>query len=279
MRASPLYRRIITASILIPPVVMGILLLPTAVLALLTGLVIALGAWEWAVLVGLPRYGYVALTGSALVVAWWFLQNSSTPMDLPTFGVAVWGLGLLVVWRYPRLPSWWWTRPTKVLAGVLVLVPAWASLIALHGGHLPGASDGPRYTLFLFILVWAADSAAFFTGKKWGNRRLAPRVSPAKTMEGLWGAIVATMAIAAGGAWWLGLGTQQWIPFAGLCVVTLLSSVLGDLFESVIKRTQGAKDSGTLLPGHGGVLDRIDSLTAAAPVFVVGLVWLWRLAT
>jgi len=279
MRASPLYKRITTALVLIPPVVMGILMLPTAALALLAGLIITLGAWEWAALIGFPRYGYIALTGAALIVAWGLPQHSSTLLGLPVFGVAVWGLGLLVVWGYPVLPDWWRMRPIQAVAGILVLIPAWASLVALHEGRLFGVSNGPRYTLFFFVLVWVADSAAFFAGRRWGKHPLAPKVSPAKTLEGLWGAGAATIIMALVGAWWLDLETQRWLLFVVLCVVTLLSSVLGDLFESVVKRTHGAKDSGALLPGHGGVLDRIDSLTAAAPVFLLGLVLLRKIMT
>ncbi|CAK0767123.1 Phosphatidate cytidylyltransferase [Gammaproteobacteria bacterium] len=272
MIASSLYKRIATALVLIPPVVMGVLMLPTAPLALLMGSVVALGAWEWAALVGLPRYGYVALTGVVLVMTWNLVQYSQSLFGFLVFAVAMWGLGLFVVWRYPVLPRWWRIRSVQALVGLLVLVPAFASLVALHGGRMiPGGSDGPRYTLFLFALVWMADSAAFFAGRRWGNRRLAPQVSPAKTLEGLWGAVVATVLLAVAGSWWLNLGTQHWVMFVVLCVAALLSSVLGDLLESVVKRTHGAKDSGMLLPGHGGVLDRIDSLTAAAPVFSLGL--------
>lgn len=271
MSASPLHKRIATASVLIPPVVVGVLMLPTLALASLFGIVITLGAWEWATLIGLSRAGYVGFIGIMLITTWELVQNSQRLVTLLTFTVTMWGLGLLVVWRYPELPSWWPTRSVQAVVGVLVLVPAWATLVALHGGILPRGTDGPRYTIFLFILVWIADTAAFFSGKRWGIHRLAPRVSPAKTLEGLLGAGLATVVTAVVGAWWLGLDIQQWILFVVLCETTLLSSVLGDLMESVIKRTQGAKDSGILLPGHGGVLDRIDSLTAAAPVFVFQL--------
>ncbi len=271
MGASPLRARVVTGLVLIPLATALVLLLPTPILGVLIGLVVVMGAWEWAALVGVSRYRYVLLTVAGLMVAWLLLQSATSTVDLLVFAVVMWGVGLLVVWRYPQLPPWWRTRPVQAVAGLLVLVPAWAALVALHGGRLlaEGAS-GPHYTLFLLVLVWVADSAAFFVGRRWGSRRLAPRVSPAKTLEGLWGALLATLVVALVGAWWLGRG--QWLVFVVLCVVTLLSSVVGDLMESVLKRTQGAKDSGALLPGHGGVLDRIDSLTAASPVFVLGLV-------
>jgi phosphatidate cytidylyltransferase len=282
MSVSSLYKRIATALALIPPVVWGVLTLPTGTLALLMGAVVALGAWEWAALMGfsaaIARAGYVILVGMAMLATWGSLTDSATLVfSLLVCAVVAWALGLFVVWRYPVLPLWWRGRPVQAVAGLLVLVPAWAALVALHGGWLPQVSGGPRYALFLLALVWVADTAAFFAGRRWGSHRLAPRVSPGKTWEGLWGAGIATVVIAALGAWWLGLGAQRWGIFVGLCVATLLSSVLGDLLESVVKRSQGVKDSGMLLPGHGGVLDRIDSLTAASPVFVLGLVLLWRL--
>ncbi|CAK0766018.1 Phosphatidate cytidylyltransferase [Gammaproteobacteria bacterium] len=277
MNKSSLYKRVTTAFVLIPPVIVGILILPNAVFALLLSMITMLGAWEWAILIGLPRYGYITLTGIALITTWKLIQNAQALFVLLVVAVVAWGLGLVIVSRYPTLPSWWRMRLVQAIIGFLILIPAWASLVALHGGRFSEMTNGPRYTLFLFALVWAADTAAFFAGKRWGSYHLAPQVSPAKTWEGLWGAGVATLIIAVGGAWWLDLETRQWIGFIGLCVITLLSSVLGDLLESVVKRTQGAKDSGVLLPGHGGILDRIDSLTAAAPVFVLGWLLLSRL--
>jgi phosphatidate cytidylyltransferase len=255
-------------------------MLPTEILSVLLGIIIILGAWEWAILIGLPCYNYIILTGIALFVLWKLIQNSSILITLIVLSVVMWGGILLIVWRYPVLPSWWRMRWMQALMGLLVLLPAWVSIVVLHGGQLSEIVDnGPRYTLFLLVLVWVADSAAFFAGKRWGKHRLASRVSPGKTVEGLLGAGVATILIAVLGTWWLRLESQQWFWFGLLCAVTLLFSVLGDLLESVIKRVHGAKDSGVLLPGHGGVLDRIDSLTAAAPVFALGWMLLWRLAT
>ena len=141
------------------------------------------------------------------------------------------------------------------------------ALLALHDG----AALGPGYVVFLFMLVWIADSGAYFAGRRWGRTKLASHVSPGKTREGVYGALTAALGFAVIGALVLGLGVTQWPLFILICMVTVIFSIIGDLFESMLKRQRGIKDSGSLLPGHGGILDRVDSMTAAAPVFVLGL--------
>jgi phosphatidate cytidylyltransferase len=161
----------------------------------------------------------------------------------------------------------------RALAGDLILVPAWGALVALHGQE----PHGPAWVLFLAALVWLADIGAFFAGRRWGRRKLAVRVSPGKSWEGVAGGVLAALAGAAVAVVLAGEPLHQVPILFVLVVVTVAASVLGDLTESLFKREAGLKDSGGLLPGHGGVLDRIDSLLAAAPVFVLGLVWLGRL--
>jgi phosphatidate cytidylyltransferase len=152
------------------------------------------------------------------------------------------------------------------VSGLLVLIPAWAGLVWIHQ-----LSRGPYLVLFLLVLIWIADSGAYFAGRRWGRRKLAPLVSPGKTREGAYGAL-------AGGLLWGGVLAALYgvsVPQQGclvlLCLLTVVASIVGDLYESLSKRERGVKDSGSLLPGHGGILDRIDSLTAAAPVFALGL--------
>lgn len=126
--------------------------------------------------------------------------------------------------------------------------------------------------MYLFLLVWGADSGAYFVGRKFGRKKLAPSVSPNKSVEGLYGGVSVAAIIIVVVAWiYLDLTLIQYLLFIILSVVTVLGSVLGDLFESMIKRRAGIKDSGRVLPGHGGVLDRIDSLLAAAPIFAAGM--------
>lgn len=145
-----------------------------------------------------------------------------------------------------------------------VLIPAWAALTAIKA--LP---DGEWLILLLLLLVWGADTGAYFTGRALGKRKLMPRVSPGKTLEGVYGGLVVCVVIAAIYAFFRELSLNSAVFLMLLAVLTAVASVLGDLFESMFKRERGIKDSGTLLPGHGGVLDRIDSITAAAPIFFI----------
>ena len=267
-------RRVLTALVLIPLVVLATLGLPTPWFALLMGLLALLGAWEWAGLGGwvrpAERLGYCL--GVALV-----LVGIHALLAAPS---GVWlVLGAALVWWLVALA--WVVRlqqgmavpaldaaPVRLLAGWMVLGPTWGALTELHGA----GGAGPALVLFLLVLVWCADSAAFFVGRRYGRRRLASRVSPGKSVEGVLGAMLAG-ALLAGAAAPLG-GVPAPLPFVALSVLTVITSVLGDLTESAFKRRAGVKDSGSLIPGHGGVLDRIDSLTAAAPLFVLGYHWL-----
>jgi phosphatidate cytidylyltransferase len=166
------------------------------------------------------------------------------------------------------------TMTGRVVGGFLVLVPLWVAAVYL----LAADDETPRVLLFLFVLVWVADSAAYFAGSIMGRTRLAPHVSPGKTVEGVAGGMLGVVLLA-----WL-CGTMLWkfegmllAMWVGLAAVTALFSVVGDLTESKLKRIAGVKDSGRLLPGHGGVLDRIDALTSAVPVFALGVIFLLKL--
>ena len=155
--------------------------------------------------------------------------------------------------------------------GLVVLIPAWLSLILLHERR----PDGVGLVVFLLVLVWIADSSAYFAGRHWGRNKLCPEISPGKTREGVYGAMSATVLFAFAYAIITKMQAIETLIFLVICLATVTISVIGDLTVSLIKRKVRLKDSGSLLPGHGGIMDRIDSLTAAGPVFLAGM-WLVR---
>jgi phosphatidate cytidylyltransferase len=156
------------------------------------------------------------------------------------------------------------------LVGLLVLITTWSSAVAVHAL----AARGPELLLYLLFLIWIADSGAYFSGRRWGRRKLARHVSPGKSWEGVAGGLLPGSAFAVAGGFWFGLEGGRLAGFVVLAAAVVAVGVLGDLFESLLKRYRQVKDSGGLLPGHGGVLDRIDSLTAATPLCYCGLLLL-----
>lgn len=253
-----LKQRIITALILAAAVLLVIFLAPhTLVMWVLAALMLA-AAWEWSAFPGfssLPsRCAYVAFIAGGLALVWF---SSTVRTDTVLYAAALWWcLALLWIVTLPARAN----RALTALAGLFVLVPAWVALVLLHEYE-------PLWILFLLLLVVAADVGAYFAGRKFGRRKLAPQVSPGKTWEGVLGGFVGVGIMAWIGLYWFDVAS---VPFLALCIAVFVASVVGDLTESLFKRHAGLKDSGTLLPGHGGVLDRIDSVTAAAPLFVIG---------
>lgn len=248
-----------------------ILLLPTEAVAILLGAVMAGGAWEWSRLCGIGplslRLGYV-LSCLLAALAAWFVFDEAGPVMVPALiGVGWWIAVLTILALYRPTPAPVPRRLTLLaLAGLPTLVPAWYALVALH-------SIAPLLLLFLFFVTASADTGAYFAGRRFGRNRLAPDISPGKTREGLLGGLAAVLVPAVLGAWGFHVPMGLWFYFIALCLLTAMLSVAGDLFESLLKREARVKDSGNILPGHGGILDRIDSLNAAAPVFFVGLSW------
>ncbi len=266
-----LKQRVLTGLLLAPLIGLLVLWLDTPWLALLLSAFTLLAAWEWTPLAGLRRESsrivFLLLTLGLLSLAYLALNKLGFPLML--LALPWWLLALYWVLAYERggdpLPRGAWL---KSLAGWLILLPAWSAMLLLHREH------DPAWLLFLLIMVWLADSGAYFAGRRWGRRKLAPRVSPGKTLAGVGGALAITAPLAVGYAWWL---QKSWLFLGGLLALSLFSvmvSILGDLVESLFKRAAEIKDSGHILPGHGGILDRVDSLTAAAPVFSLGLCWL-----
>lgn len=226
--------------------------------------VIVFAAWEWAAFPGLSgaaaRTGYALLVGAALAGLYAAVAASLvSPAAVFLLAIGWWGFALLwIVFRPASMP-----RAIAFLAGPVVLLPAWLALDLLY-------HRDPSLLLFMLIIVFAADVGAFFAGKRFGRVKLAPAISPGKTWEGVIGGVLLVALLSAGGAAWFGIPAAALVPF---CMAIGLTSVIGDLTVSVFKRAAGIKDSGTLFPGHGGLLDRIDSVTAAAPLFAIGVSW------
>lgn len=256
-----LRQRVITALVLAPCVLLVILGIPHIITAAVLSLLVMAGAWEWSAFPGFTqnsaRLGYVAFIALCVAATWYVgIDNPQTDVMLYA-ALAWWVLALVWIALAPAKVN----RASAALAGLFVLLPAWLALVHLHAKE-------PQLMLFLLLLVVAADIGAYFAGRAFGKHKLAPKVSPGKTWEGVFGGLAAALALAGLGVWWFEMRT---VPFMILCLVVAVASVIGDLTESMFKRHAGLKDSGNLLPGHGGVLDRVDSVTAAAPVFIIGL--------
>ncbi|MEM1153520.1 MAG: phosphatidate cytidylyltransferase [Pseudomonadota bacterium] len=272
-----LRQRVITALIMAGLFLSAVIFLPLPWIALIFGFVVCLGAWEWAQLCGwqtpIARAAYVAAMAVIMALIYYYSQLGSLPereQVQPILGLAClwWSIALLWVKGYPGSAVFWRTRFMRNLMGVLVLAPGW-----LAATYLISFPLGRGLIVVMVLTVAAADIGAYFSGRAWGAHQLAERVSPNKTWEGFWGGMFAAAALAV--LLWSQLPPQQAhvgvVAVMVVILMTALSSVVGDLAVSMVKREAGVKDSGALLPGHGGLLDRLDSLCGAAPVFALGL--------
>ena len=252
-----LLTRVLTAAVLLAVFITALLLLERAAFAVLVAVVIALGAYEWGNLTGLGRSIRVAYACACLILFGMLLGSAMAEAVL-------WAAALfwtaVVPWRLATGVSSQ-DRAWLPAAGVATLVPAGLAMAALP----------PQQLLMILGLIWISDTAAYLAGRTWGRRKLAPSISPGKTWEGVAGGAIGCVIYAI--IWALydpDLRTRVqgvvWILFLAGTLLLCALGVVGDLFESALKRQAGAKDSGKLLPGHGGVLDRIDSATAALPV-------------
>ena len=266
-----LFQRVVTALLLAPLAILIILLLPTPWLAAV-GAVVFLGALEeWARLAGVRQAAVrVALLVAAVVL---FALLWSVHAGLPTtvllvLGVAWWLLACVWLRHFAHgaapTPE---NRALKLVAGAFVVFPAWTAAIALHGRE----PHGHWWLLLALVIVWAADIGAYFSGRAFGRRKLAQQISPGKTRAGAYGALVAGTLVCLLGGCLLGVRGTALLGLAVLAALTVAASIVGDLLESLMKRHAQVKDSGTIFPGHGGLLDRLDSVFAALPVFALGL--------
>lgn len=267
MPANALRQRIITAAIVIAALLPAFLFLPKAFGFILITLFVFGAAWEWGAFLGIPgravRLAYMAFVSLLMGAAWLLLPQWLSPVLVAAVSMVWWALALACIVRFPVT----FGRAVTLLCGVMVLLPAWVSMVALLDTPVQGRS----FLLLVLAIVWAADVGAFFVGRRFGRVKLAPRVSPGKTWEGVIGGLACAGAAAAAGAAVLGHSPAAAIPL-GISVAAV--SIVGDLTVSMFKRNAGVKDSGNLFPGHGGVLDRVDSLTAAAPLFLLLAGWI-----
>lgn len=262
--------RVITA-VVMAAVFIGILFFcPPSVFTGFVMLVTAIGAWEWANLCHLagPRgralYTAAVIVLSTALMAMLHWSHWLRLEQLLMLSCAWWALALLWVQGYPSSAVLWRSIWARMVMGVLVLVPAFLSLV-----HLRSFPDGHWYVIAVVLLVAAADIGAYFAGRRFGRHKLAPNVSPGKSWEGVLGGLVAVSVISLVFAQ---LRDANVGVVLAVALPAALVSVIGDLLESMLKRYRGVKDSGSILPGHGGVLDRIDGLVAAIPVFTLAVI-------
>lgn len=287
-----LKQRLVTAAVLAPVAIAAVLLLPTWLFAIFIGGVALLGAHEWLHFYRLEesaRYRHLMLAAAGLVALFALAHSSVMVVLLLLVAGGGWCINAgrladrqqqartdpLGASESPDVDEFRHDQThanelRHVLSGAAVLGFAFLALVALH----VNPNLGSTYVLYLLSLIWMADSTAFFAGRKWGKRHLAPAISPGKTWEGVLAALAACAVWAVAGAAWLDLRGGTIFYFFVLSLVTVVFSIVGDLYESLEKRSAHVKDSGSLLPGHGGVLDRIDSITAAAPIFTLGAWWM-----
>lgn len=268
--------RIVTAICLLGVFLSCLFFLPSSWFAKFIAIVFVLAAWEWAGLSGFNQWYqkalYCVLSGCVAVTLSLYVglfAEAGTDFDkIRTVFLSAglwWAVALLWVQGYPSSSLLWGSGIARLIMGLLVLIPSGIALVHLHQQDY-----GQWLILSIVLIVATADTSAYFAGKAFGRRKLAASVSPGKTWEGVVGGITACVVLSFIMA--LLIDIHLWRVIAAIVVPTALVSVLGDLLESMVKRHCGMKDSGRILPGHGGLLDRIDGLTAAAPIFALALI-------
>lgn len=259
-----LKQRIVTALWLFVVAGFGLFVLSGNAFTAFTAVVVLLGSWEWANLAGLSSTGKRLLAVLAMAVVLVVMHASGNVLASWPLWVAAagWLVNLYWVVGYPGRVEQWSSMTMRLIMGLWVLVTAWVGLNVLR-------DLGAIWLLYALLVVWCADIGAYFVGRAIGKRKLAPSVSPGKSWEGVFGGALLTALLAIGFAVGMQLDVGSGLLLLVATVVVSFASVLGDLLESMLKRYRGIKDSSRLLPGHGGVLDRIDSLTAAVPLFAL----------
>lgn len=279
--------RIITALILFIFALIALFGISGTAFEWVVAVVICACAWEWGTLMGGVRKRIRFAYGTSALVLMILVMTAVLPGDEWIAGTlhtvllatliascAWWVIAAILVTLYPVGQSLWHSWPVKAVIGWLTLVPFAVSLVSLRS--LPQSYlhvDGSWILLTSCFMVWAADTGAYFAGRAFGKHKMMPRVSPGKTMEGLLGGLALSSVIIWLAAWLLSLSGTRLLAFAIFSYLSVVMAVYGDLAESMLKRAAGVKDSGNMLPGHGGLLDRVDSLTAAIPIFTLGVLF------
>lgn len=265
--------RIISAIIMAAVFLSVLLLLSVPAFSLFIALVVVVGAWEWANLSGfeLPvaRIGYACVVSLSLLGLYYYcgfelgLLRLDSIQTLLLIACGFWAIALLWVQGFPQSSLLWGNRWLRLIMGLLVLLPTWLALV-----YVRSLESGQWLVLLAIVLIACADTGGYFVGRRFGRRKLAIHVSPRKTWEGFWGGQLCNLSLAL----MIFFGTAgSSLVIVSIVVMASLASVLGDLLVSMIKRHRGIKDSSHLLPGHGGVLDRVDGITAAMPFYALGL--------
>ncbi|WP_293729373.1 phosphatidate cytidylyltransferase [uncultured Actinobacillus sp.] len=279
-----LKERVLSAIVLIAIVCAALFLFSPFYFALAIGAVATLGVWEWTQFARVKAFFWravITVVAAAFLFLWIFseadylnagrvFQSHAEPILLGA--VVWWGVAFLLVVSYPTSAKLWGKSPIlQAIFAFHTLIPFVIGVLSLRlDNYVSDALHGVQLLLYVFILVWAADSGAYFAGRALGKHKLAPKVSPGKTWEGVIGGVLTAAVLAflfihfAGDSLFTRGNIQS---LTALSAATVAISVLGDLTESMFKREAGIKDSSNLIPGHGGVLDRVDSLTAAVPFF------------
>lgn len=271
-----LIHRILAAIVLIPLVIAVLFFVPLLVFSLTIILVCGLAAWEWAQFLNITKKCSKLIFALSIVIllSTLYLIPNSCELKMGLFTIILflsilwWLIALCLVLSYPDTTKYWCNSVIiKLLFAFFTLVPFFISMIKLRTvDYTSNSYTGAILLLYVFVLVWATDTGAYFAGRTFGKRKLAAKVSPGKTIEGFIGGVSVAIIICII-AYSFNLFDMTFSVFFISSLLAILVSVLGDLTESMFKREAGIKDSGHLIPGHGGILDRIDSLTAAVPVF------------
>ncbi len=266
-----LKQRIISGLIMAVLAIILVTATPTWIVAFVSAVILMIGAWEWSRLTSqtdaLIKGLYLVVVAICLLLTW-VLRDSSLTSVILTLSFFAWIMILVGIWNYRQddasLPR---EQTLLAAAGPLLLSAAFVAAVGLH-------QLSPLWLLYALVITAIADVGAYFVGKQYGEKKLSPHLSPGKTREGLFGGVVAVLIIALFASLLLPVSSGSRLSFILLSILMGLVSVLGDLFFSMLKRESGHKDSGNLLPGHGGVLDRLDSHIAVLPIFYAGLHWI-----